>query len=168
MHGPQNRDLAPATRLSPTPVASPHQHQQNHITTQQRQLIASLSNINSPRTPRPLTHDAMTSAPTIYPDYCHSLSPTIGKWCPLTATDVHRLKTVGMFCDGTAAPSALPSSLPLSHSKSSSRNHGEVGLMYMTTRTPSLPLHEPPRKMAAHHRRRRRNRRVRAQESLYG
>ncbi|KAL2075419.1 hypothetical protein VTL71DRAFT_362 [Oculimacula yallundae] len=45
----------------------------------------------------------MTSVPNnIYPDYCHSLSPTIGKWCPLQATDVHRLKTVGMFSDGRA------------------------------------------------------------------
>ncbi|KAL5328807.1 hypothetical protein ACEPPN_002315 [Leptodophora sp. 'Broadleaf-Isolate-01'] len=45
----------------------------------------------------------MTSVPNnIYPDYCHSLSPTIGKWCPLLATDVHRLKTVGMFSDERA------------------------------------------------------------------
>jgi hypothetical protein len=38
--------------------------------------------------------------PVIYPDYCHTLSPTIGKWCPLRATDVYALKDVGMFCDG--------------------------------------------------------------------
>ncbi|KAH7342563.1 hypothetical protein BKA65DRAFT_537807 [Rhexocercosporidium sp. MPI-PUGE-AT-0058] len=45
----------------------------------------------------------MTSVPNnIYPDYCHSLSPTIGKWCPLLATDVHRLRTVGMFSDERA------------------------------------------------------------------
>ncbi|KAK0125602.1 hypothetical protein ONS95_000390 [Cadophora gregata] len=45
----------------------------------------------------------MTSVPNnIYPDYCHSLSPTIGKWCPLLATDVQRLRTVGMFCDERA------------------------------------------------------------------
>ncbi|KAJ5050545.1 uncharacterized protein L3040_002422 [Drepanopeziza brunnea f. sp. 'multigermtubi'] len=43
----------------------------------------------------------MKSIPeNIYPDYCHSLSPTIGKWCPLQATDVHRLRDVGMFSDG--------------------------------------------------------------------
>ncbi|PMD46149.1 hypothetical protein L207DRAFT_561548 [Hyaloscypha variabilis F] len=44
----------------------------------------------------------MTSAPqnlTIYPDYCHVLSPTIGKWVPLRATDIHALEKVGMFCD---------------------------------------------------------------------
>ncbi|KAE9370315.1 hypothetical protein N431DRAFT_411518 [Stipitochalara longipes BDJ] len=44
----------------------------------------------------------MTSAPqnlTIYPDYCHTLSPTIGKWVPLRATDIHALEKVGMFCD---------------------------------------------------------------------
>ncbi|KAH8765842.1 hypothetical protein BGZ57DRAFT_767529 [Hyaloscypha finlandica] len=37
----------------------------------------------------------MTSAPqnlTIYPDYCHALSPTIGKWVPLRATDIHGLQ----------------------------------------------------------------------------
>ncbi|KAE8444067.1 hypothetical protein EG329_000935 [Mollisiaceae sp. DMI_Dod_QoI] len=37
---------------------------------------------------------------TIYPDYCHTLSPTIGKWVPLPAKDVHVLKDVGVFCDG--------------------------------------------------------------------
>jgi hypothetical protein len=45
----------------------------------------------------------MTSAPqnlTIYPDYCHALSATIGKWVPLRATDIHALEKVGMFCDG--------------------------------------------------------------------
>ncbi|RDW88813.1 hypothetical protein BP6252_00845 [Coleophoma cylindrospora] len=45
----------------------------------------------------------MTSAslsPTIYPVYCHELSPTIGKWCPLRATDVHRVQAVGMVLDG--------------------------------------------------------------------
>ncbi len=34
---------------------------------------------------------------TIYPKYCHSLSPTFQKWCPLTATDVHALHQVGGF-----------------------------------------------------------------------
>ncbi|KAL3423758.1 DnaJ domain-containing protein [Phlyctema vagabunda] len=45
----------------------------------------------------------MTSAitsPSIYPVYCHELSPTIGKWCPLRAVDVHRLRSVGMILDG--------------------------------------------------------------------
>lgn len=37
---------------------------------------------------------------TIYPDYCHALSPTINKWCPLRASDVHSLRSVGMFDDG--------------------------------------------------------------------
>ena len=53
---------------------------------------------------------AMTSAPqnlTIYPDYCHALSPTIGKWVPLRATDIHGLQKVGMFCD-RELPIALP------------------------------------------------------------
>jgi hypothetical protein len=39
----------------------------------------------------------------IYPDYCHTLSPTIGKWCPLRATDIFALMDVGMFCDGMCA-----------------------------------------------------------------
>jgi len=42
--------------------------------------------------------------PIIYPDYCHTLSSTIGKWCPLRATDVYALKDVGMFCDGMRSP----------------------------------------------------------------
>ncbi|KAI9745567.1 MAG: hypothetical protein M1818_001101 [Claussenomyces sp. TS43310] len=29
---------------------------------------------------------------TIYPSYCHGVSPTLGKWCPLRSTDVHGLK----------------------------------------------------------------------------
>jgi hypothetical protein len=55
----------------------------------------------------------MTSAPqnlTIYPDYCHVLSPTIGKWVPLCATDIHALEKVGMFCDGESC--LLPNPLP--------------------------------------------------------
>lgn len=36
----------------------------------------------------------------IYPVYCHILSPTIGRWCPLWATDINALKDVGIFCDG--------------------------------------------------------------------
>ncbi|KAF8866937.1 hypothetical protein BDZ45DRAFT_178389 [Acephala macrosclerotiorum] len=36
---------------------------------------------------------------TIYPDYCHTLSPTIGKWVPLRARDVHVLKVVGAFSE---------------------------------------------------------------------
>jgi hypothetical protein len=46
---------------------------------------------------------AMTSGifkANIYPDYCHELSPTIGKWCPLRAINVHDLESVGMFIDG--------------------------------------------------------------------
>jgi hypothetical protein len=49
----------------------------------------------------------MTTPPqnlTIYPDYCHNLSPTIGIWCPLRATDIHALRKVGMFCDGMPSP----------------------------------------------------------------
>jgi hypothetical protein len=50
--------------------------------------------------------------PIIYPDYCHTLSPTIGKWCPLRATDVYALKDVGMFCDGMRrARHSLPFSI---------------------------------------------------------
>ncbi|CAL3966459.1 unnamed protein product [Diplocarpon coronariae] len=41
----------------------------------------------------------MNAQDHIYPEYCHSLSPTIGKWCPLLVTDVHRLRNVGMFSD---------------------------------------------------------------------
>ncbi|PBP18199.1 OB-fold nucleic acid binding domain-containing protein [Diplocarpon rosae] len=41
----------------------------------------------------------MNAKDHIYPDYCHCLSPTIGKWCPLLVTDVHRLRNVGMFSD---------------------------------------------------------------------
>ncbi|KAH8811973.1 hypothetical protein F5884DRAFT_297214 [Xylogone sp. PMI_703] len=38
--------------------------------------------------------------PTIYPEYCHQLSPTIGRWCPLRAIDVHALQSVGCYVDG--------------------------------------------------------------------
>ncbi|KAG9245694.1 hypothetical protein BJ878DRAFT_563220, partial [Calycina marina] len=34
--------------------------------------------------------------PKIYPDYCHSLSPTISKWVPLRVQDIHSLSTHGM------------------------------------------------------------------------
>ncbi|KAI1000755.1 hypothetical protein K3495_g7442 [Podosphaera aphanis] len=47
-----------------------------------------------------MTSAGSYSKPIIYPDYCHYLSPTIGKWCPLWATDVRDLKTVGIFTDG--------------------------------------------------------------------
>jgi endo-1,3(4)-beta-glucanase len=36
----------------------------------------------------------------IYPDYCHELSPTIGRWCPLRAVDIHALRNVGMYDNG--------------------------------------------------------------------
>jgi hypothetical protein len=57
---------------------------------------------------------AMTTPPqnlTIYPDYCHNLSQTIGIWCPLRATDIHALRKVGMFCDGLYALSSFPTQL---------------------------------------------------------
>ncbi|KIN04870.1 hypothetical protein OIDMADRAFT_142682 [Oidiodendron maius Zn] len=37
---------------------------------------------------------------SIYPDYCHELSPTIGRWCPLRAVDVHALESLGMYDNG--------------------------------------------------------------------
>jgi len=40
---------------------------------------------------------------TIYPDYCHDLSPTLGKWCPLRASDLGMLKDVGVYVDGSFA-----------------------------------------------------------------
>jgi len=36
----------------------------------------------------------------VVPDYCHHLSPTINKWCPLRASDVHSLQSAGLFKDG--------------------------------------------------------------------
>jgi hypothetical protein len=69
---------------------------------------------------------AMTSAPqnlTIYPDYCHALSPTIGKWVPLRATDIHGLQKVGMFCDRE-----LPTALPPTFSSSWFRFWGLIGV----------------------------------------
>lgn len=47
----------------------------------------------------------VTANPTIYPVYCHDISPTIGKWCPLRAADVHKLRSVGMVLDGILLPS---------------------------------------------------------------
>ncbi|TVY51481.1 hypothetical protein LCER1_G006255 [Lachnellula cervina] len=41
-----------------------------------------------------------TSNPPIYPDYCHELSPTIKRWCPLRATDIHALDSWEMFNNG--------------------------------------------------------------------
>jgi hypothetical protein len=46
---------------------------------------------------------AMTSGadkPHIYPEYCHELSPSIKRWCPLRAVDVHDLADRGMFNNG--------------------------------------------------------------------
>jgi hypothetical protein len=48
-----------------------------------------------------MTHGDQKS--NIYPDYCHELSPTIGRWCPLRAVDVHALQSVGMFDNGIVA-----------------------------------------------------------------
>lgn len=78
----------------------------------------------------------MTSVPNnIYPDYCHSLSPTIGKWCPLLATDVHRLKTVGMFSDGmfVSFPIAILQVSPVVQSKLYFDVRGYC-IVYMLTR----------------------------------
>jgi hypothetical protein len=50
-----------------------------------------------------LVNHAMTSGiakPNIYPEYCHELSPSIKKWCPLRAVDVHGLAEWGMFSNG--------------------------------------------------------------------
>ncbi|TVY42884.1 hypothetical protein LOCC1_G003974, partial [Lachnellula occidentalis] len=50
----------------------------------------------------PINH-AMTSGtsnPPIYPDYCHELSPTIKRWCPLRATDIQALDSWEMFNNG--------------------------------------------------------------------
>ncbi|TVY27633.1 putative J domain-containing protein [Lachnellula hyalina] len=50
----------------------------------------------------PIDH-AMTSGtcnPPIYPDYCHELSPTIKRWCPLRATDIYALDWWEMFNNG--------------------------------------------------------------------
>ncbi|EPE27048.1 Nucleic acid-binding protein [Glarea lozoyensis ATCC 20868] len=38
--------------------------------------------------------------PDIYPEYCHELSPSIKRWCPLRAIDVHDLAEWGMFSNG--------------------------------------------------------------------
>ncbi|KAH8599752.1 hypothetical protein B0O99DRAFT_610447 [Bisporella sp. PMI_857] len=42
----------------------------------------------------------MTSAPTIYPEYCHTLSPTILKWVPLHARTIQSLTTRGVYDNG--------------------------------------------------------------------
>lgn len=57
-----------------------------------------LNPVNATDMPRVL--NAPAADPPIYPDYCHILSPTIGKWCPVRTIDVHALDDVGMFCDG--------------------------------------------------------------------
>ncbi|TVY36320.1 Protein stn1, partial [Lachnellula subtilissima] len=41
-----------------------------------------------------------TFNPPIYPDYCHDLSPTIKRWCPLRATDIYALDWWEMFNNG--------------------------------------------------------------------
>lgn len=49
-----------------------------------------------------VNHAMTTGHPTsnIYPEYCNELSPTIGRWCPLRAVDVHALQSVGMYNNG--------------------------------------------------------------------
>ncbi|KAK8044605.1 hypothetical protein PG993_004629 [Apiospora rasikravindrae] len=37
------------------------------------------------------TTDGDTSKYEFYPEYCNAISPTINKWCPLTAHDIHGL-----------------------------------------------------------------------------
>lgn len=40
-------------------------------------------------------------SPNVYPAYCHYLSPTVLKFCPLRAVDVHSLSDEqGMFIKG--------------------------------------------------------------------
>jgi hypothetical protein len=38
----------------------------------------------------------------IYPYYCRGLSATLGRWCPVTARDVHALEQIDDFA-GTHA-----------------------------------------------------------------
>jgi hypothetical protein len=83
------------TRLEIRHVSLPTNiNTKSHDTTHERLLVQS-NFINHAMTSVP-----PNTKPIIYPDYCHTLSPTIGKWCPLRATDVHALRDVGMFCDG--------------------------------------------------------------------
>ncbi|RKF64119.1 putative ob-fold nucleic acid binding domain-containing protein [Erysiphe neolycopersici] len=47
-----------------------------------------------------MSSNCANSREEIYPVYCYILSPTIGRWCPLWATDINALKDVGIFFDG--------------------------------------------------------------------
>jgi hypothetical protein len=88
-----------SSRLPPT------EHQHQYSTTPQERLQSSFIN-------HAMTSVPPNTKPIHYPDYCHTLSPTIGKWCPLRATDVYALKDVGMFCDGMRrARHSLPFSI---------------------------------------------------------
>lgn len=81
----------------------------NYFHPQAKQFLHLSSDSSKPphvRSTHNWTNHAMTSGnpkPTIYPDYCHGLSPTIGKWCPLQAVDVHTLHSVGMYDNGMLA-----------------------------------------------------------------
>lgn len=91
-------------------VGSPRQlgTYDNNLTVVQQQRYTLFKPIDAGiRTSR--RNDAMTNSEqtqTIYPDYCHELSPTIGRWCPLRAVDVHTLHSVGMYDNGMAIPHA--------------------------------------------------------------
>ncbi|KAH6680303.1 hypothetical protein B0J14DRAFT_262465 [Halenospora varia] len=46
------------------------------------------------------TNEKEKAKPHIYPEYCHELSPTIKRWCPLLAKDIHSLDWRGVYNNG--------------------------------------------------------------------
>jgi len=133
----------------------------HHFRPQTRRVSEPISTSTSPPSNHPLhnhllpphnfheNHNhAMTSAPqnlTIYPDYCHALSPTIGKWVPLRATDIHGLQKVGMFCDRE-----LPIALLIFDYEVLLE---QMLIAHLGNRKAIIPLPKPSDKMGARYRR---------------
>lgn len=113
-----SRDYAPATRLL---YFSGNQHRVSRQQTNTNQNVISCGSAEIATSSRSTRH-AMTLHPSrsvansnvssanlaVYPRYCHTLSPTLGKWCPLRASDVVRLGEI----DGFQGMSVLPICLP--------------------------------------------------------
>lgn len=93
----------------PRNFAPPNTRRVSHSTTAHYRIISSpsASELFSGEHTNAV-QNAMTSASasnsneklTIYPDYCHDLSPTLGRWCPLRASDLGMLRDVGVYVDG--------------------------------------------------------------------
>ena len=107
--------LQPCSKIPPLlPVIAQLGRDRSHASTTSSSnpphpnILCSANKVKSHRTFVKINQYAMTTPtpplspqPTIYPDYCHVLSPTISRWVPLRGVDIHSLQSVGLYIDGT-------------------------------------------------------------------